>query len=115
MAECTPLAIVDAFTIQGAMRSPGRGTLDPITVILQDHGDNRGTLIVTCYGQAWTCYWGSMGGTLRHFIAGMDEHYTANCLIRGRCHTNRQRQQREYEYLTDIMKAVINEVKKESK
>lgn len=61
--------------------------LDPVTVLLEDYGDNRGKVIIECYGKSWSTYWGSMGGTLTWFIQAMDSGYIANCLDRGGDHT----------------------------
>ena len=35
--------------------------LDPITVIFDDFGEERGKMIVECFGSAWSCFWGAMG------------------------------------------------------
>jgi len=56
--------------------------LDPVTVILDDVGAGRGSIIITCYGKAWTAYWGGMGkDTIAEFVCSCDEHYIANKLI----------------------------------
>lgn len=61
--------------------------LDPVTVLLEDYGDNRGKLIIECYGKSWSKYWGSMGGTLADFIQFVSADYIANCLDREGDHT----------------------------
>lgn len=112
--ERTPITGLEAFTIRGALRRPGLGTLDPITVILQDHGEGRGTLIVACYASAWTCYWGAMGGTLREFIAGAFADYIAGCLIRGRNLKSQRNSKLEQKYLEDICRAIKASIKTEA-
>lgn len=107
--ERTPITNLEAFKVTSAMRRPGLGELDPITVILQDHGDGRGTLIVTCYASAWTCYWGAMGNSatkLRDFMSGVSAEYIAGCLIRGRNLTNQRHKRLEHAYLEDICRAI---------
>lgn len=106
MATRTTIQGLEAFKIAGAMRRPGLGELDPITVILQDHGNGRGTLIVTCYASAWTCYWGAMGTTLREFISRSFPDYLAGCLIRGRNQSALRTRNLEQKYLEDICRAI---------
>lgn len=89
--------------------------LDPIAVYMNDIAPGRGELTVTCYGLAWTCYWGGMGDdrTVRQFVAGTGPDYVANCLIRGRNQFPAavRNQGREFAYLTRITEAVINAAK----
>ena len=35
--------------------------LDPIRVLLEDHGNGAGKVIVECFGKAWSAFWGGMG------------------------------------------------------
>ena len=102
---------LDSFLIHNAMRAPGRGMLDPITVILQDM-DGRGRIIVECYGSAWSAYFGSIGReTLREFIATSDKYYLATKLqISGR-HMTRKGDRLEQAYLQDIASAIIDSLK----
>jgi hypothetical protein len=66
---------VEAFTIHDAK------ALDPIRVIMQDIGPRQGRLIVECFGQAWSAYWGGMGDrTLREFLISCNASYIANKL-----------------------------------
>jgi len=112
--EVTKIEGLDAFALCGAMRAPGLGELDPITVILQDHGEGRGTLIVTCFTSAWTCYWGDMGCNLRSFIASSFADYIAGCLIRGRNLKNQRTHKVETKYLVDIARAIKASIKTEA-
>lgn len=69
---------VTKLTITGADR------LDQITVILEDIAPRRGKIIIECYGESWSSYWGGMGEqTIAQFFCGMDEHYLAKNLKQG--------------------------------
>ena len=67
--------------------------LDPITVIIEDlgvraeredHKTRQGKVIVECYGESWSAYWGSMGDrTVAQFMADVSVDYLAGCLNRG--------------------------------
>lgn len=99
---------VEAIEITGASRSPGKGTLDPITVMFRDFG-GRGHVTVECYGAAWSCFFGAIGDlTLRDFIARCDGHYLATKLASVTC---RKTTKREESYLVDICRAVIAALK----
>ncbi len=59
----------------------GLDKLDYVCVILQDFDDGQGNIIITCFGEAWTAYWGAMGKrTIREFILSADEYYLAKSL-----------------------------------
>jgi hypothetical protein len=50
--------------------------LDPITVILQDLGPRQGRLIIECYGEVWTAFWGGIGErTIRQFLVSCSPPY----------------------------------------
>jgi len=50
--------------------------LDPITVILEDIGPRQGKIIIECYGQSWSAYWGGMGdNTISEFFCSCDNGY----------------------------------------
>lgn len=101
-----------AIKISGAMRAPGRGTLDPITVLLCDMG-GRGRIIVECFGEAWAHYFGSIGKeSLRDFVAGCDEYYLADKLISHAWHRPKKSEEK---YLQDIARAVIAALKGDPK
>jgi hypothetical protein len=91
-------AVVKAFTIYDADR------LDPILVVMQDFGVGQGRLVVECYGEAWSTYWGAMGDDydLRRFITCASADYIANRLWPSRMRRTKDR----YEYLTRIVEAV---------
>ncbi len=55
--------------------------LDPITVFLENFDKGRGQITITCYGKAWTAYWGAMGDrTLSEFFCDCNTDYLANKL-----------------------------------
>jgi hypothetical protein len=96
--ECVlPTKVFTIFDVEG---------LDPITVILQDVKPEAGRLIVECYGQSWSSYWGAMGNrSIAQFVAASDVDYLTTKLIVGR--TNRQGRS----YLEKIVTAVHEAVK----
>lgn len=103
------MSLVTHLTIKGALRRPGRGTLDAIEVFILDYGAGRGLLTINCWGLAWSAYWGAMGSTVGKFVARTDPDYIANCLLRGRDQqfaTLKRFQRREREYVEDIVRAV---------
>jgi len=55
--------------------------LDPVRVILEDIEAGKGRIIITCYGKAWTAYWGGMGDqTISQFFYNAPEEYLAGNL-----------------------------------
>lgn len=55
--------------------------LDPVGVVTEDFGESQGMITITCYGEAWTAYWGAMGPeTIAEFFCSADEHYLAKNL-----------------------------------
>lgn len=102
---------LDGFVIHGANRSPGRGRLDAITVILRDQ-QGRGQVIVECFGMAWSCYFGSIGSkTLREFLADCDEYYLAGKLQNCNREMSKKARKTEEEYIQDISRAIISALK----
>lgn len=106
---------LDAFVIYDALRAPGRGRLDPITVILRDSG-GKGKVIVECYGVAWSYFFGSIGGqTLREFLAQCDQFYLADKLQSHRRDMTKKARKSEESYLQDIAAAIIASLKDSTK
>lgn len=55
--------------------------LDPVSVIVEDYEPGKGKIIIECYGESWSAFWGSMGGRcLADFFCSCDEHYIAKKL-----------------------------------
>jgi hypothetical protein len=62
----------------------GAPSLDPITVYAEDIAPRKGKIIIECYGQSWSAYWGGMGDdTIAEFFCGASQDYIANCMSRG--------------------------------
>lgn len=80
--------------------SPG---LDPITAYLHDEGGGRGRATIVCYAEAWTCFWGAMGGPLTEFIARCDAGYVAGNMTSGR-----RSKPHELAYARRVAQAVID-------
>jgi len=57
----------------------GVDQLDPLTVIIEEFKLGECRVIITCYGDSWTAYWGSMGGTLAEFFARTSPCYLVGC------------------------------------
>ncbi len=86
---------------------PGRNSLDPINVFVQDYELGRGRIVVTCYGQAWCGFWGAMGDrTVMQFVAACDADYVAGNMLSGR---HERVLKRERDYVERIATEVIAE------
>ena len=46
--------VVEKLVITGASLTDGRGTLDPIAVMVEDFIPGAGRITITCCGEAWT-------------------------------------------------------------
>ncbi len=71
--------------------------LDPVTVFLEDlgqrtyeyddkpsHISRQGKVIIECYGESWSAYWGGMGDRqVAKFFADCSVDYLSGCLVRG--------------------------------
>jgi hypothetical protein len=56
-------------------------SLDPIAVYLEDFGVGKGKIIITCFNDSWSYYWGAMGQyNLAQFIIKCDNDYLATKL-----------------------------------
>lgn len=49
--------------------------LDPVEVIIENYGDGAGKILISCWGESWTGYWGSMGSTVEEFFQRVDNGY----------------------------------------
>jgi len=93
---------VEAFTVHDAH------AVDPVTVILRDHGGGVGRLIIECYCESWAGYWGAMGDrSLIKFLIDCDADYIANRIYPG----GLSRGTRRYEYLLRIVRAMQDALK----
>lgn len=78
-------SLVEKLMITGAKMPNGLGTLDPIAVMLEDFGPGAGKITITCFGQAWSNYWGHMGKThtIRSFFLQASNDYLIGKLDSG--------------------------------
>lgn len=96
---------VDAFCITNAER------LDPIIVIFQNYGGGSGRVIVECFGQAWSAYWGAMGScTVEEFFASSSAGYITEKMI-NRAGMKKASMKVEYGYLSRIIEAIQKSLK----
>lgn len=49
--------------------------LDPVEVIIENYGEGAGKILISCWGESWTGYWGSMGGTIEEFFQRVSNDY----------------------------------------
>lgn len=85
--------------------------LDPIMVVFVDYANGSGRIVVQCYGEAWTAWWGAMGahaGNVQAFIAAVEADYLANSLVG----TRRNFTQGEHMYLERIAQVIIGALRK---
>ncbi|GIU22107.1 hypothetical protein [Shewanella sp. MBTL60-007] len=55
--------------------------LDPVTVILENYAPGKGKIIIECYGESWSSYWGAMSGdSIEQFFIRINHHYAATNL-----------------------------------
>lgn len=87
-----------------AIEIPAAGPLDAIQVYWRDVGVGQGYVTITCWGSAWTCYFGGMNGrTIREFFAECDTSYLVNKL--GITQHLKQRKS-DHDYLGRIIEAI---------
>lgn len=59
----------------------GLDRLDPVHVFIENLRKGEGRITITCYGKAWSSYWGAMGSnTLEQFFCSANEQYLSNKL-----------------------------------
>lgn len=60
--------------------------LDPILVVMRDVGANCGQLLIECYGDTWSAYWGAMGARgVEDFVLSCSADYVVGKMF-GRFH-----------------------------
>lgn len=83
--------------------------LDPILVFWADHAPGQGSVTVTCYGEAWTAFWGALGGrSVKKFFVGCDDDYLVQRLIGAQF---QKRTKGHQIYLTRIVQAIKENLK----
>lgn len=90
--------------------------LDPIDVIMIDAAPGQGRLIVRCYGQAWTAWWGAMGDQdVRRFIMTATADYVAARLLYGSEDLQRVKARKlQAEYVERIVRAIQEALRAET-
>jgi hypothetical protein len=59
-----------------AVEIVGAPNLDPIQVVWRNYAPCQGSVTITCWGCAWTAYFGGMGAeTIEEFFADADTPY----------------------------------------
>jgi hypothetical protein len=77
--------------------------LDPIFIVIHDMGAGSGRLVIECYGDVWSGYWGAMGdNTVEQFLLSCSADYIAGKMF-GRHH---KRNKHSEGYLLRLVKAV---------
>jgi hypothetical protein len=60
--------------------------LDPISLYLEDYAPGAGKVIITCWSDSWSYYWGHMGekNNLAKFLCKCSNDYLTSKLLNGR-------------------------------
>lgn len=78
--------------------------LDAISVFWQDFGPSQGAVTITCFGSAWTTYFGAMHGlTIKEFFLDVGVQYLVNKM--GYTQLLKQRK-KDLDYLYRIIVAI---------
>lgn len=102
--------IIEDFVVKAEVIKDAPG-LDWVHVYWADVVPGKGSCVITCYGAAWTCYFGAMGGrSIRQFFMECDAEYLANAMS-NKPHLKEQK--RHFEYLKRIVQAVKESLKTE--
>lgn len=83
--------------------------LDPITVLVEDFAPGKGQITITCFGEAWTAYWGGCGdkGVTAFFCNAYSEYLVDKLIICGcNCEDWQEIQEGKKKYLRRVVKAV---------
>ncbi len=83
---------------------PESALLDSVVVFWRNHAPGKGDVTVTCWGMAWTSYFGSMGDlTIQQFFTKADTSYLVNKLAGGQ---HLKRSKRWDGYLSRVIEAI---------
>ena len=86
--------------------------LDPIRVVMEDSSPGKGMVTISCYGQAWSTFWGAMGNnTVADFVRKMDAGYIAGKLSGAPVAGGAKAQRVADAYLLRIVEAVQEALK----
>ena len=80
--------------------------LDPVAVMVEDHGPGVGKITITCFNDCWTHFWGAMGErhTLTSFFAKCSTPYLAGKL---KCGISDEINEDDEEVLTKALRTEI--------
>lgn len=92
-----PVNNLKAFRLYGSPR------FDPIFVVIHDIGAGSGRLVIECYGDVWSGYWGAMGDkTMEQFLLSCSADYITGKMF-GRYH---KRNKQHEAYLQRMVEAI---------
>lgn len=57
--------------------------LDPVSLLIEEFDRGQAKVMIECYGESWSSYWGSMGGDAVDFFTRTNVEYLVNCFERG--------------------------------
>ena len=85
---------------------PPASGLDGIHVIFIDRSSSVGYVTIMCYGQAWTAFFGAMGGqAIREFFCEADTSYMVNKMSRPK---ETKAEMKHLARIIDAVKAALN-------
>jgi hypothetical protein len=79
--------------------------LDRINVFVTMDGEGSGRIVIHCWDQCWTGYWGAMGGSMSDFWLRVSAGYLVNA-IQSKIITSQSVKKREDAYLRRVIEAV---------
>ncbi len=87
--------------------------LDPVRVMIEEYSHGQAKVVIECYGQSWSSYWGSMGGDLKEFFTRTNVGYLVNCFDRGISSTTGELDTHTMKesFVEEVRKYVIERVK----
>lgn len=99
-----------SHTLVEVFRVEPTTALDQITVYWENYEPSKGMVTLVCFGSAWTCWFGGMGGkTIQEFFASADTDYLVSKLGNT---PHLFRRKRDLAYLARIIVAVKEAVAK---
>lgn len=94
---------------------PSSGALDAITVFWENISDGKGSVVITCWGSAWTCYWGGMGTeSIQEFFRTRSTSYLAEKLGNTQWLKQTKAHEKYLSRIIDAIKSALNAPKEEA-